>query len=82
VVLSNLPALEGANSDSPTHHWAELTADMVSAYVSHNSLSASDLPAFIHSVYATLFRFNLPPAAMTEKLIPEAPINTRLYRGP
>ena len=31
-----------------------LTADVVSAYVSHNSLSSSDLPALIGNTYAAL----------------------------
>ena len=32
----------------------ELAADIVSAYVSNNSLPALDLPAFIHSVHGAL----------------------------
>lgn len=32
----------------------ELSADIVSAYVSHNALSATDLPKLISSVHATL----------------------------
>jgi predicted transcriptional regulator len=31
-----------------------MTADMVAAYVSHNSLASTDLPALIHQIHATL----------------------------
>jgi len=31
-----------------------MTADMVAAYVSHNSLASADLPALIHQIHATL----------------------------
>jgi predicted transcriptional regulator len=77
MVLSSLNTVESAmndNNDSSTHNLSELTADMVSAYVSHNSLSPSDLPAFIHSVYTALFGLNVKPPAMAEKPIPAVPI--------
>jgi predicted transcriptional regulator len=31
-----------------------MTADMVAAYVSHNSLASGELPALIHTIHATL----------------------------
>jgi predicted transcriptional regulator len=62
------------NNGSPTDQLAELTADMVAAYVSHNSLSASDLPAFIQSTYAALFGLNERTAAPEEKPVPAVPI--------
>jgi predicted transcriptional regulator len=34
----------------------ELAADIVSAYVSNNSVPASDLPGLIHEVYSALMR--------------------------
>lgn len=34
----------------------ELAADIVSAYVSNNSVAASDLPALIHEVHSALLR--------------------------
>ncbi len=36
--------------------YIELTADIVSAYVSNNSVSASDIPALINQVHAALMR--------------------------
>ena len=40
---------------SPRDH-LELSADLVSAYVSHNPLPASDLPSLIEAVHAALRR--------------------------
>ncbi|WP_457094726.1 MucR family transcriptional regulator [Microvirga sp. P5_D2] len=42
-------------SESATSpNYIELSADIVSAYVSNNSVPASDLPSLLHSVYAAL----------------------------
>ena len=42
-------------SESATSpNYIELSADIVSAYVSNNSVPASDLPWLLHSVYAAL----------------------------
>ena len=38
----------------------ELTADIVSAYVEHNSVAATDLPALIRSTFAALSGVGLP----------------------
>src|SRR5947209_11372397 len=42
------------NTSTPNH--LELTTDLVSAYVSHNPLPASDLPSLIDAVHAALRR--------------------------
>jgi predicted transcriptional regulator len=62
------------NDELASQELAELTADMVSAYVSNNSLAAADLPAFIHSVYAALWGLNTPSAPALEKPVPAVPI--------
>jgi predicted transcriptional regulator len=63
------------NDASANQSLAELTADMVSAYVSNNSLTASDLPALIQSVYSALGGLTAPSAApAVEKPIPAVPI--------
>jgi predicted transcriptional regulator len=49
---SNLAA--AAFADARSSQLVELSADIVSAYVSHNALSASDIPKLIASVHATL----------------------------
>ena len=52
----------------------ELTSDVVSAYVSNNSVSRADLPALIGSVHAALSDAS-SPAAAKEELTPRVPIN-------
>ena len=41
-------------ADSSTANYIELAADIVSAYVSNNSVSAGDLPGLINSVHNAL----------------------------
>ncbi|QUD89621.1 MucR family transcriptional regulator [Phenylobacterium montanum] len=48
----------------------ELTADIVAAYVSNNSVAASELPAMIRSTYTALSGAEAPPAPPEE---PQAP---------
>jgi predicted transcriptional regulator len=44
------------SNDTPSGIFIELTASIVSAYVSNNSVSASELPALISEVHAALTR--------------------------
>lgn len=41
-----------------TSNFIELTAEIVSAYVSNNTVSATDIPALINQVHAALTRVN------------------------
>jgi predicted transcriptional regulator len=50
-----LPAGTGAMADN-TGDYIELTADIVSAYVSNNTVSAADIPGLINQVHAALVR--------------------------
>lgn len=53
----------------------ELAADIVSAYVSNNSVPASDLPALISDVYNALMRVGSgAPVAPSEPLKPAVPV--------
>lgn len=56
-----------------TPNFVELTSDVVSAYVSNNSVSRADLPALIGSVHAALSVASAPVAA--KELTPPIPIN-------
>ncbi|MEQ1510005.1 MAG: MucR family transcriptional regulator [Sphingopyxis sp.] len=49
---------------------ATLTADIVSAHVSNNSVSAADLPQLIQSVYSSLAGLNGEPAVLQ---VPQEP---------
>lgn len=44
------------NETSSTNSYIELAADIVSAYVSNNSVPASDLPSLINEVHTALLR--------------------------
>lgn len=53
----------------------ELTAEVVAAYVSNNSLPVTDLPALISDVFGALGRTHSAPAAPTaEKPKPAVPV--------
>jgi predicted transcriptional regulator len=62
------------NNEPALYNISELTIDMVAAYVSHNLLSAADLPGLIQSVYTALFGLNTQSASTTEKPLPAVPI--------
>lgn len=51
-----------------------LTAEIVSAHVSNNPVSISDLPNLIQEVYRTLSNMGQPAAAPAEKPQPAVPI--------
>src|SRR5215211_8689496 len=60
--------------NSPPNYF-ELTADLVSAYVSHNALPASDLPSLIDAVHTALSQVGSRKAEQpTEKSKPPVPI--------
>jgi predicted transcriptional regulator len=46
---------------------AELTVDVVAAYVMHNTIPVADLPAFINSVYVALGGSDAPVAEMIDE---------------
>jgi predicted transcriptional regulator len=53
-----------------------LVADIVSAQVSHNSVSANDLPTLIQSVYASLAKLGEAQAPVEEKREPAVSIRS------
>ena len=53
----------------------DLSADIVCAYVSHNALSASDLPKLIADVHVALRNLHSPvPVEVNEELKPAVPV--------
>ena len=52
----------------------ETTADIVSAYVGHNSINSTDLPKLIEDVHAALRALNTPEVPPEEELRPAVPI--------
>jgi predicted transcriptional regulator len=57
-----------------SNNYIELAADIVSAYVSNNSVPASDLPALINEVHSALLRVTAgQPVTVTETPKPAVP---------
>jgi predicted transcriptional regulator len=53
----------------------DLTADVVAAFVSNNSISTTDLPGLIASIHAAIAGLSAPaPAPEAEKPVPAVPI--------
>ena len=50
---------------------AQLTSEIVAAYVANNSLPAADLPALINSIHRTLGSIGQAPALITEAEAPK-----------
>ncbi|ACA14652.1 transcriptional regulator, MucR family [Methylobacterium sp. 4-46] len=51
-----------------------MAADIIAAYVSHNSVPVAELPALIQAVYDQLGRLGQPPAPEPERPVPPIPI--------
>ena len=62
-----------------TNMLVSLTAEIVSAHVTHNAVAVSDLPALIANVYASLTGLGIaPPAAPPERQQPAVPVWTSI----
>jgi predicted transcriptional regulator len=59
---------------SSSNSYIELAADIVSAYVSNNSVPASDLPTLINEVHSALLRVTsgtvIPPVEVPKPAVP------------
>jgi predicted transcriptional regulator len=66
--------MTGANS-AADNDLIDLSVEIVSAYVSHNALSANDLPKLIADVHHALQGLKSPaPVEQTEELKPAVPV--------
>ena len=61
----------------PDHDLLTLTADIVSAHVSHNKVSPNELPGLIRSVLTALGETSAPPPVV-EAPIPAVPIRASI----
>lgn len=67
--------MEDATQKTPDINIVELTAEVVSAYVSHNSVHKTDIQPLIASVYSSLSGLGQPAvAAAPERPAPRIPI--------
>ena len=74
--MATLPRAErvSMNENANGAEFASLTADVVSAYVSNNSVRPAELPDMIASVHQALQGLTAPRQAEPEKLQPAVPI--------
>ena len=63
-----------ANKDNGSELLIELTAEIVAAYVSNNSVAANDLPNVISQVHAALGGATTPVEETVEKPKPAVPV--------
>jgi predicted transcriptional regulator len=67
-----------STNDSPSSDYVALAAEVVSAFVGHNSLPVSELPGLITSVHAALVKISggtgVAAAAEPEVLTPAVPV--------
>ena len=55
------------------------TKDIVAAYVSHNAMSAGDLPGFIRQVHAALLALGASPEAEEAPRVPAVPVKRSVH---
>jgi predicted transcriptional regulator len=71
-----------ANSNSASSNKISLSADIVAAYVTHNSVPPGGLPALIESVHLALTNLGVEEAVpQTEALLPSVPIRKSITPG-
>src|SRR5215217_2370474 len=58
----------------PSHSRIDLAAEIISAFVSNNTVSAEELPSLISQVHIALDNLGQPVATQAEKPIPPVPI--------
>jgi predicted transcriptional regulator len=71
-----------ANSNAGSPDKVSLSADIVAAYVSRNSVTPSGLPALIESIHQALSKLGTrEPMPSTEALVPAVPIRKSISPG-
>lgn len=65
-----------ANDEQPDDHFIDLTADIVSAHVSNNSVAISDLPQLIQKVHEALTGLQKPQEPEQAPLVPAVSIRS------
>jgi predicted transcriptional regulator len=72
--------MQSSNAESPDR--VGLSAEIVAAYVSHNSVPSGDLAALISSIHATLMKLGVDTAAPEpEALVPAVSIRKSIAPG-
>jgi predicted transcriptional regulator len=58
----------------------ELTVSLVASFVSHNTVTAGELPALIKCTHATLVQLTANPASSPSQRVPAIPIDESITR--
>ena len=75
IALCPFGGKQMANSNTASPDRVSLSADIVAAYVTHNSVTPGGLPALIESVHSALTNLGVVEAVpQTEALVPAVPI--------
>jgi len=67
------PVTDNSAENKDAEH-LDLVADIVAAFVGHNTVAATELPALIRSVHAALGKLAAPVAEPVEELKPAVPV--------
>lgn len=65
---------DASDNDISSAELLSLTADIVAAHVSNNSVATADLPVLIDQVYKTLASVGGEPEPVEEKPVPAVPV--------
>jgi len=76
-LVSNMPK----NMDNPTTEFLEITSDIVSAFVSNNSVRSTDLPDLIRNVHAALQALANGAAEVTPEAEVEKPTAAQIRKS-
>jgi predicted transcriptional regulator len=82
IAVARFGGKQMANSDSASSNKISLSADIVAAYVTHNSVPPGGLPALIESVHGALSNLGAVEAVpKAEVLVPAVPIRKSIAPG-
>jgi predicted transcriptional regulator len=82
IAVARFGGKQMSNSNASSPDKVSLTADMVSAYVTHNSVPPGGLPALIESVHSALTSLGAMEAVpKAEVLVPAVPIRKSITPG-
>jgi MucR family transcriptional regulator, transcriptional regulator of exopolysaccharide biosynthesis len=82
ITIAHFGGKQMANSNAGSPDKVSLSADIVAAYVSRNSVTPSGLPALIESIHQALSKLGMvEPVPSTEALVPAVPIRKSISPG-
>jgi predicted transcriptional regulator len=71
--------IDPTQSQAPATQILRMAADIVAAYVSHNTLPPAQIPDLIRSVHAALTGMEAAPTAAPTDLVPAVPVKKSVF---